>query len=195
MSVGSAALASVGGDRVRIVRGLEPAWLRARACGPALTVQGAPGDNLALHHAVAAAQPGEVIVLAVAGEQETAHCGGIVARAARERGVGGIVVDGAVRDRVEIAELGFPVFHLGTSPRKPGKDGPGAVGIPVELLGVRIHPGDLVCADADGVAVVGQVEADEVVAAATVLEDRERAILEQVAGGALTVDVYGLRPL
>ena len=55
VTVGSALLASAGGDRVAILLGLEPAWPAAHAVGPALTVQGAPGDNLALHHAVAAA--------------------------------------------------------------------------------------------------------------------------------------------
>ena len=95
-----------------------------------------------------------MIVLAVGGERDVAHCGEIVAIAAQERGVAGIVLDGAIRDRAEIAALGLPVFHLGTSPRGPGKDGPGALGVPVELDGVEIDPGDLVCADADGIAVV-----------------------------------------
>src|SRR5262245_31974058 len=152
MTVGSALLSSAGGDRVRIVLGLEPAWPTAHALGPALTVQGAPGDNLALHHAVAAAEPGEVIVLAVDGETETAHCGDIVTLAARVAGVAGIVVDGAVRDRLQLEAVGVPVFHLGTSPRGPGKAGPGALRVPVTIRGVAIHPGDLVCADADGIA-------------------------------------------
>lgn len=191
----SAALSSVGGGRVRILLGLEPAWLAASASGRALTVQGAAGDNLALHHAIAVAQRGDVIVLAVGGERGTAHCGGIVAAAARERGIAGIVVDGAIRDRAEIAELGVPVFHLGTSPRKPGKAGPGALDVPVEVLGVRVDPGDFVCADADGIAIVSRGDADEVVAAAEALEAKEQATLEQIAGGAFTVDLYGLPPL
>lgn len=191
----SAALSSVGGDRVRIVRGLEPAWLGARAVGPALTVQGAPGDNLALHHAVAAARPGEVIVIAVGGEQEIAHCGGIVATAAHERGVAGIVIDGAIRDRPEIVQLGFPVFHLGTSPRKPGKAGPGALRVAVELQGVPIEPGDFVFADADGIAIVTAAELDELTTAANLLEAKEQSILDQLARGATTVDIYGLDPL
>jgi 4-hydroxy-4-methyl-2-oxoglutarate aldolase len=180
---------------VRILLGLEPAFLAAQASGRALTVQGAPGDNLALHHAVAVAQPGDVIVLAVGGHIETAHCGGIVAEAARQRGVAAIVIDGAIRDRAEIAEAGFPVFHLGTSPRKPLKDGPGALNVRVELLGVRIEPGDLVAADADGIAVVPAADADELVAAATALEAKEQSVLGRLAGGATTVDIYGLDPL
>jgi 4-hydroxy-4-methyl-2-oxoglutarate aldolase len=195
VTVTSALLASVGGDRVRILLGLEPSFPAAQASGRALTVQGAPGDNLALHHAVAAAQPGDLIVLAVGGHTETAHCGGIVVEAARRRGVAAIVLDGAIRDRAEIAEGGFPVFHLGTSPRKPGKAGPGALRVPVELQGVRIEPGDLVAADADGIAIVAAADLDELTTAASLLEAKEQSILGRLAGGDTTVDIYGLDPL
>ena len=121
MTVGSALLASAGGDRVSILLGLEPAWPAAHALGPALTVQGAAGDNLALHHAVSTAEPGEVIVLAVGGETGTAHCGDIVALAARERGVAGIVVDGAIRDRARTRvgrRPGLPPRHVAARPRQ-----------------------------------------------------------------------------
>jgi len=193
--IGSALLSSAGGDRVRIVLGLEPSFPSARVLGPAFTVQGAGADNLALHHAVAQAAPGDVIVLAVGGERDVAHCGEIVAVAATGRGVAGLVLDGAIRDRNEIAELGLPVFHLGASPRGPGKNGPGALNVPVELAGSRVEPGDLVCADADGVAIVPAVFADEVRAAAEALVEREQGILAAIARGETTVDIYALKEL
>jgi len=191
-ALGSALVASAGGDRVAVALGLEPAFPSASAAGPALTVQGAAGDNLALHHAVAAAAPGEVIVLAVGGEQGVAHCGDIIALAAKERGVAGIVLDGAIRDRAEIERLGLPVFHRGTSPRGPGKGGPGALRVPIELAGVRVEPGDLVCADADGVAVVPAALAGEVREAAEKLEAREREIVAAVERGETTVAIFDL---
>ena len=193
--IGSAAVASAGGERVAIALGLEPAYAGAHVLGPAFTVQGAPGDNLALHHAIAAASAGDVIVVAVGGERETAHAGGIVASAARKRGVAGIVVDGAVRDRPELAEIGLPIFHLGTSPRGPAKNGPGALGVPVELAGVAVAPGDLVCADADGVAVVPAADAETVLEAARALEARELGILAALERGETTVAIYELKPL
>ena len=192
---GSALFASAGGDRVSIVLGLEPVFPAAHAVGPAFTVQGAPGDNLALHHAVASAAPGSVIVLAVGGERQVAHCGGIIATAALERGIAGLVLDGAIRDRAEIAELGFPVFFRGTSPRGPAKNGPGALGVPVELDGVTIHPGDLVCADADGVAIVPAADTAAVQADVAALEAREQSIVAAIRGGTTTVDLYGLKEL
>jgi 4-hydroxy-4-methyl-2-oxoglutarate aldolase len=193
--IGSALLSSAGGDRVAVVTGLEPAFLTALAVGPALTVQGAGGDNLALHHAVAEAAPGEVIALAVDGEREVAHLGEIVALAARQRSVAGIVLDGAIRDRAEVAAIGLPVFHLGVSPRGPGKTGPGALRVPVELTGVRIEPGDLVCADADGVAIAPAALADGIRAEAEALAEREQEILAGVARGESTVAIFHLAEL
>jgi 4-hydroxy-4-methyl-2-oxoglutarate aldolase len=195
MTVGSALLASAAGDRASIVLGLAPAWPGAHALGPALTVQGAPGDNLALHHAVAAAEPGAMIVLAVGGETATAHCGDILAAAARARRVAGIVLDGAVRDRAQLEALGVPVFHRGTSPRGPSKTGPGALGVPVELAGVTVHPGDLVCADADGIVVVPATEAEAVLGAARELEQRERELVAAIERGESTVALFDLTEL
>jgi 4-hydroxy-4-methyl-2-oxoglutarate aldolase len=192
---GSSLFFSAGGDRVRIILGLEPAFPAARVLGRAFTAQGAGGDNLALHHAVSTAGPGDVIVLAVGGEREIAHCGEIVAIAARERGVLGIVLDGAIRDRHEISQLGLPVFHLGTSPRGPAKHGPGALGVPVELCGISVVPGDLVCADADGIAIVAAADADEVQAAVAALEAREQGIIAELRAGRTSVDVFGLKDL
>jgi 4-hydroxy-4-methyl-2-oxoglutarate aldolase len=195
MAVSSALLASAGGAGVSILLGLEPAWASAHALGPALTVQGAPGDNLALHHAVMAAEPGEVIVLAVGGETSVAHCGDIVALAARERRVGGIVLDGAVRDRARLEAIGVPVFHRGTSPRGPGKAGPGALRVPIALDGVTVGPGDLVSADADGVAFVAAADTKAVLAAAAELEQREREIVAALERGKTTVAILGLDAL
>jgi 4-hydroxy-4-methyl-2-oxoglutarate aldolase len=185
-----AALASVG--EVAVLDGFEPAWPSARVHGPAFTVRGGPGDNLALHHALAEAAPGDVIVLAAGGERGRAHLGGIVASAARARGIAGIVVDGAIRDRAELEDIGLPVFHRGVSPLKPTKDGPAELRVPVEIDGVDIEPGDLIAADADGVVVVLRADAAKLLAAARDLEAREREILAHVEAGRTTVEIYGL---
>jgi len=189
-----AAFASVGENRVAVLLGFEPAWPAAHVLGPAFTAQGAPGDNLALHRAVAEAAPGDVIVLAVGGERGRAHCGGIVATAAHARGVAGLVLDGAVRDRGELEEIGVPVFHLGASPLKPTKDGPAELGVAVEIGGVRIEPGDLVVADADGIVIVPLAHAAALVTAAAALEAGEGEIVAQIEAGKTTLEIYGLGP-
>lgn len=188
----TALLASAGGDRVGVVLGLESAWPGASAIGPALTVRGAPGDNLALHQAIYEAEPGEVIVATVGGGQEIAHCGDVLALAARERGIAAIILDGCIRDRAALARLGLPVFHRGTSPRGPGKHDPGELRVPIELLGVTINPGDLVCADDDGIVVVPHAQAEDVIADAAALEAREQGFVAQIMDGASTLDLFSL---
>jgi regulator of RNase E activity RraA len=87
------------------------------------------------------------------------------------------------------------IGHLRTSPRGPGKDGPGAVGVTVELCGVRVSPGDLVCADADGVAILAAAAAAALRSAAEALEQREQGILAAIERGGTTVDIFGLKGL
>jgi regulator of RNase E activity RraA len=192
-ALSSALAASAGGNRVGVILGFEAAWPDASASGPALTVRGAPDDNLALHRAVDAVRPGELIVLDAVGRHGTAICGDIVARAAQRREAAGLVIDGPVRDLAEIARLGFPVFHRGTSPATPRKEVPGELRVPLVLGGVGISPGDLVVADADGIVVVAAADADEVLARADELATREDDLRERIDAGESTLDLLGLR--
>jgi 4-hydroxy-4-methyl-2-oxoglutarate aldolase len=190
--VGSALLASVAGARAAIIHGFEPAWFGASVSGRAFTVLGAAGDNLALHQAVLEADRGDVIVVEVAGERRCAHLGDILVRMAQQRGIAGWVVNGAIRDRSSIADLGFPVFHLGTSPRKPDKVVPGQFRVPVELDGVRIETGDLVSADDDGIVVVAAAQAEQLLARAAELAQHEEEICARIADGETTLSILGL---
>lgn len=122
-----------------------------RLCGIALTVRVPPGDNLMLHKALTLARPGDVVVVDGAGETSYALAGGLMRLAALARGVAGLVVDGALRDVEEWADGELPVFARGSSPRKPGKDGPGEINVPIGCAGLLVSPGDLVLGDADGV--------------------------------------------
>jgi 4-hydroxy-4-methyl-2-oxoglutarate aldolase len=190
--VTSALLASAGGDRVRVVRGLEPAWPGARAFGPAFTVRGKAGDNLALHRAIAGAPEGVVVVADVQGGRDVAHCGDVLVRAARARGIRGIVLDGSIRDRASIRELEYPVFHQGTSPLGPTKLVAGELGVPIELLGVAVRPGDVVLADDDGLVILPGEDADEILAAAAGIADREREWEARIDAGETTLSILGL---
>jgi 4-hydroxy-4-methyl-2-oxoglutarate aldolase len=189
----TALLASAGGDRVGVVRGLEPAWPGARAFGPAYTVRGKAGDNLALHRAIAGAPEGVVVVADVQEGRDVAHVGDVLVRAARARGVRGIVLDGSIRDRATIRELEYPVFHVGTSPVGPAKLVAGEIGVPIELLGVTVRPGDVVLADEDGLVVVSAADADEILAAAAAIGDRERQWESRIEAGETTLSILGLQ--
>ncbi|MHC4055856.1 RraA family protein, partial [Bradyrhizobium sp. 25ACV] len=77
----------------------------------------------------------------------------MVAHAIR-RGLGGIVINGAVRDLAAILAGAFPVFAAGVTHRGPYKDGPGEINVPIAIDGMVIAPGDLVIGDSDGLLCV-----------------------------------------
>lgn len=130
--------------------------------GSAVTVKVFPGDNLMVHKSLDVIQPGDVIVVDASSSTMTAVIGDMVAAKARHRGAAGIVVDGLVRDRAGIQELGdLPVFARGTTPIGPLHRGPGEVNFPVSCGGIVVHPGDVIVGDGDGVVVVpGELAAD-----------------------------------
>jgi len=95
-----------------------------------------------------------VLVVDCKGSLATALWGSRLSRIALERGVVGLVVDGAVRDLDEMEEMGFPVFGVGVVPTKPGRAVPGEVGVPIECGGRTVATGDAVYGDGDGVVAV-----------------------------------------
>ncbi len=171
---------------------IRPAWAGARLCGTALTVQCPPGDNLMLHHAVAAATPG-VIIVATVGEYMLAGCWGeILTAAAQNKGVAGLAVDGAVRDIEAIAERQFPVFSRGLAIGSCTKERFGQLGKPIRFGGVPVRSGDIILGDADGIVIVDQDRADEVYQKASARRVREAEIIEQLSQGKTTIELLGL---
>lgn len=153
--------------------------------GSALTVVCRPGDNLMLHKALSLAAPGDVIVVATGGNLTSAVFGELMGRTAAAAAVGGLVVDGAVRDVEALTEIGFPVFSRSVCPGGCDKDGPGEINVPVACGGAAVLPGDIVVGDADGVAVVPRADAEEVLAAVEAIAERERGRIEEIRSGKL----------
>ena len=150
----SAILADVAGRRGALdgrIKALRP---RMKLAGSALTVEVRPGDNLMIHAAIAMAKPGDVLVIDGKGDTGAALMGTIMMTACRKLGLAGVVMDGACRDSLEIDEMDFPVFSVGTNPNGPTKNIGGRIGHPVSVGGVTVHAGDFVIGDADGVVVV-----------------------------------------
>ena len=141
-SVGAVGLKSYHGD------------IKTVLCGPAITVRVRPGDNLMIHKAMFMAAPGDVIVVDGAGDLTQALMGGLMRTSAIAKGIGGFVLDGAVRDTAEWAEGGMPMFAKGHTHRGPSKDGPGEVNVPIACAGLAVQPGDLILGDADGVIAI-----------------------------------------
>lgn len=156
------AVANIGDARDRMGMldgGIHSLWKGARLVGRARTVEVRSGDNQAVHRAVAAARPGDVLVINGQGDITRALIGELIAERAKARGVVGMIIDGAARDVVELERIGFGVWARGLSPAGPYKHGPGRTDVPVAVGGVVVHPGDLVVADDDGAIVVPAAEA------------------------------------
>ncbi|MDE3180373.1 MAG: RraA family protein [Acidobacteriota bacterium] len=114
----------------------------------------APGDNLALHHALRAAPKGTVIVCDAGGRLDVGHFGELMALDAKNRELAGLIINGAVRDAAELDDVDFPVFCAGYAPAQSTKRRAGVVGSRIRLKGVRVTEGDYIVADRDAVAVV-----------------------------------------
>lgn len=171
---------------------LRPIYLGARVAGRALPVRTHPADNLPLHLAVEQAQPGDVLV--VDGRAELCgYWGEVLAVAARERGVLGLIMDGGVRDVVEQQDLGFPVFSRGVCVRRTGKNFPGIVNEPVVVGGVLVSPGDAVIADADGVIVLPPETVTATLESSRERLAKEAVFMDRIRAGESTMDIYGFR--
>ena len=127
---------------------------QATFCGPALTCDAGPADNLAVFAALEQLRPGDVIVAACAGHTGCAVTGDLLLGMARNGGASGFVTDGCVRDVPGIRQVGLPCFAVGVTPNSPAREGPGTVGFPIVVGGVAIATGDIVAGDQDGIVVV-----------------------------------------
>ena len=135
---------------------IKPIAKGMRVCGPAFTVECPPGDNMMLHKALELAQPGDLIIATVAGAEDYGYWGDLMAVSAVSRKLGGLCIEGCVRDSAEIIKLGFPIFSTGLCIRGTGKGMLGLVNYPVFFGGQRIEPGDLVVGDDDGLVVIAR---------------------------------------
>ena len=178
-----AILADVAGRRGALHGRISALRPRMKVAGTAFTVDVRPGDNLMIHAAMALARPGDVLVIDGKGDQTAALMGTIMMTACRQLGIAGVVVDGAVRDSLEIDEMDFPVFSVGTNPNGPTKQVSGRIGHPVTVGGVTVHPGDFIIGDADGVVVVERNKLESLLPLAAKKVADEAARIAQIKQG------------
>jgi len=145
---------------------------------PATPEQSTP--TLSTRHSVEMideAKPGEVGVIVMEGTLDIAAMGNLMATAALERRMAGMVLDGAIRDMWDIRRMGLTVYARSKSPRTAvGHYATVAKNVPVECAGVTVRQGDIIVADEDGVVVVPQERAAEILKEAQSIDDRERGM-------------------
>jgi regulator of RNase E activity RraA len=151
--------------------------------GLAVTVNARPGDNLMVHKALQIAQPGDIVVVCTNGNTTSAVFGELMCRTAVAAKIGGLVVDGAIRDVDGITALSFPAYSRSVTPGGCDKDGPGEINVAISCGGTVVQPGDIVVGDLDGLAVVPREDAAEVIGLVRDLMEKERRRIAEIESG------------
>lgn len=191
--VGAATLHEAIGRRGSLGADLRPNQQGTRIAGSAVTVSSHPGDNLMIHAAVEVCQAGDVLVVANTAPSTHGMFGELLASSLLARGVRGLVIDAGVRDTAELRGLGFPVWSRHVSVQGTVKATPGCVNVPVVLGGQVVAPGDVVCADDDGVVAVACDDAGFALERSLQRLEKEDAVRTRLRAGELGIDLYGLR--
>ncbi len=191
--LGSATVYEAGGRRGYVEADLVQVVPGSRVAGPARTVRCAQDDNLMAHAAIAAVQPGEVLVLTMPEPRPVALIGDLLATQAKVHGAAAVLVDAAARDIDELVELGLPIWARWVRVRGAVKEAVGSIGDPVKVGGALIRQGDVLVLDADGVAVVEAERVSEVLEASRERAEREVVKRSKLQDGALSYDLDGLR--
>jgi 4-hydroxy-4-methyl-2-oxoglutarate aldolase len=190
---GTATVHEAIGRRGYVGPDIRPIQRDVRIAGSAVTVSSHPGDNLMIHAAVEMCRPGDVLVVTNTAPSSHGMFGELLGCSVMARGVSGLVLDAGVRDTRELRELGFPVWSRHVSCQGTVKSSPGSVNVPVVLGGIAVGPGDVVCADDDGVVVVPYAEAEWALTQSRARIAAENESRAKLKAGELGLDFYGLR--
>ena len=120
--------------------------------------------------------------------QGCAVIGDMVSGMAKNAGITALVTDGMVRDLEGIVDVGLPVFCKGLSPNSPEHNGPGTVNLPIQIGGLTVAAGDLICGDLDGVVVVPHAQIEDAAAKLSDFLEAELALLSRIRRGLVVPD-------
>lgn len=187
-------------DRLKrpgVVLGIHSLSVTRRITGRVITVQlgladGRPSKQHLCTAAVDAAKPGDIIVVANEGRLNVSGWGGTLSLGAVQKGVSGVIVDGACRDIDESRQLNLPVYAKAAVPLTArGRVIETDWNCPVQLGEVVVNPGDYVIADGSGTVFVSSVDAEEVISMAEEIYEREQKMAAAVRIGRPMAEVMG----
>ena len=162
---------------------IKPLFPGIRLVGIALTVKTTASDIAPVIKALEYIEPGNILVVDTHCSTNTAFWGEIVAMEAERNGAVGIILDGAVRDVVELREMNFPVLCRGIAPNVASLVGFGYVNVPVQCGGAAVSPGDIVIVDDNGVVVVPCDHGDAVFEKTRKFLEDEARVVDRVKAG------------
>ncbi|HEX4984028.1 MAG TPA: 4-carboxy-4-hydroxy-2-oxoadipate aldolase/oxaloacetate decarboxylase [Ilumatobacteraceae bacterium] len=192
-SIGTASVHEAIGRRGYVGPHIRPIQHDVRVAGSAVTVSSHPGDNLMIHAAVEVCHDGDILVVTNTAPSTHGMFGDLLAGSLLARGVRGLVIDAGVRDTADLRAMGFAVWSQYVSCEGTVKASPGSVNVPVVLGGQIVNPGDVVCADDDGVVIVAREEAEWALAQSNSRIAKETQNRARLNAGELGLDFYGLR--
>ncbi|MEM7276055.1 MAG: 4-carboxy-4-hydroxy-2-oxoadipate aldolase/oxaloacetate decarboxylase [Actinomycetota bacterium] len=191
--IGTATVHEAIGRRGYLGPDVQPIQVGTKVAGTAVTVSSHPGDNMMIHAAIEVCQEGDILVVATTAPSTHGMFGDLLASSLQVRGVRGLVMDAAVRDTADLREMGFPVWSRHISCQGTVKATPGSVNVPISIDGITITPGDVICADDDGVVLVERDEAAWALEQSLARLAKEEGTRARLLAGELGVDFYGLR--
>ena len=163
--------------------GIKPVGPGMTVLGPAITLKSRPTDSLARDAALKMAEPGDVLVIATGNYTVTGTWGDLASYNAKGLGLAGMVTDGLCRDIVGIREAEFPVFARGFAPNAPISSSDAQINVPVSVGGQLVHPGDIILGDENGIVVIPQQYAEDVLAASREILKKEDQAMADIAAG------------
>lgn len=175
--------------------GIKALKTGTRLVGVAFTLQTMESANWETHQALTLAQAGDVLVVAARGSLNAAVWGHVMTAASKQIGLAGVVIDGCIRDAEENRADSLPIFCRGVAPAGPHKGWQGNINVPVACAGVVVKAGDIIVGDDDGIVVVPQEHAQEVLAEALERIKTEENWYQRIAAGEKTADILGLPKL
>ncbi|MHB8781738.1 MAG: 3-hexulose-6-phosphate synthase [Candidatus Geothermincolia bacterium] len=164
------------------MEGIRPIVPGIKLAGPVITVRTFPGDWSKPIQAIDLAQPGDVLVIDVGGSYP-AIWGELATHSAIQKGMEGVVIDGAIRDTPEIRALGFAAFSRLISPTAGEPKGFGEINVPITAGGRRVFPGDWAVGDDDGIVIIPKAKVVEVANRAMDVLEKENRMREEIERG------------
>lgn len=171
---------------------IKPLKRDVKLLGTVMTVKCFPRDNLMLHKALQIAQEGDVLLVSTDNCPDYGYWGGLMTTSAISRKIGGLVIDGCIRDSEEILSMGFPVFCRGTCIRGTIKQNLGLINHQIIFGDMLVNPGDLILGDADGLVIIPQHDIKDVLTAAKKRIAKEEEKEKKLSNGITSVELNDL---